>query len=133
MVLHVIFPQGSQDGLLTGTLSTEGCPDVAEKMIQYINSTPPALLDSSSSTSNGAALSSMAPPLQDHVSSPLLSSASKTLPQGFISHMTSSSQFSDHVIQPPRYSVDPLIPKLPSLPNPTTNDKYVNVTMTTCM
>ena len=126
-MLHCIsfFSQGSQDGLLTGTLSTEDCRDVADKMIQYINSTPPPLLDSSSSTA-----SSTAPPLQDHVSSPLLSSASKTLPQGLLSHMTSSSQFPDHVIQPPRYPVDH---KLPSLPNPTSNDKYVTVTMTTCM
>lgn len=104
-------------------------------MVRYINSTPPALLDSSSSTTNGAASSLMAPPLQDHMSSPPLSSAaSKCLPQGLLGHMTSSSsQFSDHVIQPPRYPVDHMTAKLPLLPNPTTNDKYVTITMTTCM
>ena len=138
-MLHDIsscYSQGSQAGMLTGTLSTEDCPDVAERMAQYINSTPPALLDSSStsSTINGAASSSMAPPLQDHVSSPPMSSASKSLPQGLLGHMTSSSsQYTDHVIQPPRYVVDHMTAKLPSFPNPTTNDKYVIVTMTTCM
>ena len=129
-----LYSQGSQAGLLTGTLSTEGCPDVAERMVHYISSTPPALLDSSSSTTNGAASSPMAPPLQGHVSSPPLSSASKSLPQGLLGHMTSSSsQFPDHVIQPPRYPVDHMTAKLPLLPNPSTNDKYVTVTMTTCM
>lgn len=109
--------------MVTGTLSTEDCSDVAMKMLQYINSLPPALLDSSSGgTNDTASLLSVASPLQDHMSSPPMS-ASKGLP---LSHMSSSSQLSDHVIQPPRFSVDHMIPKVTSLPNPTTNnDRYV--------
>ena len=123
--------QGFQGGVLTGTFSTEECSDVAENMLQYVNSMPPPLLDSSSSPNNNTASLSLAPPLQDHVTSP---STAKTLPQGLLSHMTpSSSQFSDHVIQAPRF-LDHMIPKLPSFPNPTTNnDRYANITMTTCM
>lgn len=135
MHLRVTFLlQGTQEGMVIGMVSTEDCPDVAEKMLQYINSMLPPLLDSSSGT-NDTASSSLAPPLLDHVNSPLSSPASKSLPQGLLSHMTSSSsQFSDHVIKPPRFSADHMIPKLPPLPNPTSNhDKYVNVAMTIFM
>ena len=128
---NVYFSQGCQDSLLTGTFSTEECRDVAGKMIEHINSTPPALLDISNSSATNAtpthALSSVATPPQNRVSSP---PACKRLPPGLLNITSSSSQFPDHVIQPPRYPVDHMIPKLPSLPNPTTNEKYV--TMATC-
>lgn len=120
---------------MIGTLSTSECSDVAEKILQYLNCTPPPLFDCSSSSSscasNGAA-SSVPPPHWDHVTSPL--STSKSLPHGLLGHMTSSStQFSDHVIQPPRLQSD-VAPKLPPLPNPTTNnDRYANVAITTSM
>ena len=115
---------------MTGTLSTDDCTDVAGKMLQYISSTLPPLLDSSSGT-NDTVLSSVGPTPRDHViSSP---SSSKSLPQALLSHMTSPAQFSDHVIQPPCFATDHMIPKLPPLPNPTSNhDKYVAMT-TVCM
>ena len=119
---------------MIGALSTEDCTDVAEKILQYINSTLPPLLDSSSGT-NDTVLSAVGPAPQDHVISPLSSSSSKSLPQALLSHMTSPSQFSDHVIPAPRFPADHMMPKLPPLPNPTSNhDKYVDVDMTTmCM
>ena len=116
---------------MIGTLSTEDCSDVAVKMLQYINSLPPALLDSSSSGgTNDTSSSLVAPPLQ--TSPQMASTTSKVLP---LSHMT-TSQFSDHMIQSRK--MDHVIPKITSFPNPTTNnDKYVDVTdvtmVTTCM
>lgn len=102
-----------------GTLSTEDCYDVAVKMSQYITS-PPALLDSSSSTSGFA---SSAPPLQDHPTH--LPLTGKPLSQSLLGHVTSSPQLSDHIS--PRFPPDSLIPKLPSLPNPIANhDRYVH-------
>ena len=117
---------------MTGTLSTEDYSDVADKILQYINSTPPALVDCSGSTNDIG--SSSAPPPQDHLTSPLLLSANKSLPQGLLSHLTMTSS-SDHVIQPPLFSADHMTSKALSLPDPTSNhDKYVTVAMTTtCM
>lgn len=107
--------------MVIGTLSTVDCSDVAEKMLQYVSLPLPALLDSSASTASDNA---SATSLQDHMSPPPLTATattSKSLPQSLLSNMSSSPQLTDHVIQPPRFS-DRMAPKLPSFPNPITNN-----------